>query len=348
MISGLIARCRTKAQSGGAGIGRQLLDIALLFGVKRIGPGYYFLARLWRPTVNRGEQFDHYNESEYRRAINRLNPPEYQKISQHKISEKAVLTLQGLPTPGYLGFFHPDRGADAVGRPLRSGDDVAVFLADHVGSRVCFKGVEGSGGSSFSALDVIADDAGPVLRHPISGNTMTPGDWARELAGLRSGWIVERYLEQHPDLAALNPDSVNTLRLIVLHTREGFVTRGALLRVGRSGSQVDNTSSGGFACPIDLDTGRIREALDLTPMRNSYAVHPDTGAKLQGFVIPHWAACLEVAGRALAAFPKMGFAGVDVAVTEEGPSVIELNVYPDRRFAAHLDMPHARLFADAV
>ena len=348
MISALIARCRAKSRSGGSGTWWQVFEILMLFGLKRIGPGYYFLARFWRPGLKLGEKFAHHNESQYRRRINQLNPERYQKISQHKITEKALLTLMGLPTPGFLGFYHPGRGSDPKGAELRCADDMSRFLSGHVGERICFKGVEGSGGSSFTALDVLEVDNGVMLRHPLSGQSIPVEAWVKQLDELRSGWIVEAYLAQHPALAALNPDSVNTLRLIVLHTRAGFVTRGALLRVGRSGSQVDNTSSGGLACPIDLDNGRIVEALDLTPIRNSYATHPDTGVCLVGLTIPHWEACVDVAGRALAAFPNMRFAGVDIAVTESGPSVIELNVYPDRRFAAHLDLPHARLFADAV
>ena len=145
-------------------------------------------------------------------------------------------------------------------------------------------------------------------------------------------------------LEALNPSSVNTIRMWVMECDGRFKTVGAFLRVGRAGSQVDNTSRGGLACPIDLDTGRVREALDLSLARNSYTVHPDSAVPIVGVTIPFWDQCKVVAGTALAAFPEIRFAGLDIAVTATGPEVIELNVEPDRRGAAHLDLPHRDLF----
>lgn len=348
MILGVVRRCKSAVEFGGIPVWRQCVEIGLLFVFKRIGPGYYFLGRFWRPEMRLRDKFGHFNESEYRRAINRLNGVLYQKISQHKVSEKALLALQGLPTPTFVGFYHPQRGSDHQGRLLRGDTNLQRLLAEHIGQRLCFKDVEGSGGSSFSALDVINQDGAIALRHPLTGRLFELEEWAERLDQARTGWIIEKFLPQHPKLAALNPDSVNTLRLIVLRTREGFKVRGAILRIGRTGSQVDNLTSGGLACKVDLESGRITEARDLSPMRKAHTLHPDSNAQIVGFVVPHWEACLDTASRALAAFPHMNFAGIDIAITEQGPTVIELNVNPSRRFAAILDLPHDRLFADVI
>jgi glutathione synthase/RimK-type ligase-like ATP-grasp enzyme len=40
----------------------------------------------------------------------------------------------------------------------------------------------------------------------------------------------------------------------------------------------------------------------------------------------------------------MSFAGLDIAIGPDGPHVIELNVYPDKQGAAHLDLSHAAFF----
>jgi glutathione synthase/RimK-type ligase-like ATP-grasp enzyme len=42
----------------------------------------------------------------------------------------------------------------------------------------------------------------------------------------------------------------------------------------------------------------------------------------------------------------MVFAGLDVAIGPDGPYVIELNVYPDKQGAAHLDFSHTDFFGE--
>jgi hypothetical protein len=260
------------------------------------------------------------------------------------VVEKAVLTLFGLPTPRFLGFHHTLRGRTATGQPLRTAADLEALLAGLEGERVCFKAVEGFGGGGFAALRIERRDGALVLVHPLSGEIRSLADWCRHLERSPDGWLLEEYLPQHPVLAALNPDSLNTLRLWTLRRGDDFVVPGAFLRVGRAGSQVDNTSAGGLACPIDVASGRIAVALDLTLARNEHPRHPDTGAGLVGVTIPHWQRCVELAGAALSAFPHMNFAGLDVAVAPDGPRVIELNVYPDKQGAAHMDFSHAAFF----
>ena len=340
----MLKTCRDKAKVGGLPLWRQCLEIGTLFCFRGLGPGYYLVARFWRREIPFRDKWRHCNDSEYRRYIVALNPENYRKASQHKVIEKATLTLFGLPTPRFLGFLHPTRGRDVRARPLRNSDELEGMLRTQLGRRVCFKPVEGYGGSSFSALDVHEAAGNVYLQHPLSGERHDVPNWYRKLQLAPEGWLLEEYLQQHPLLAAINATSVNTARILVIEERGEYRTRGAFLRVGRTGSQVDNTSRGGLACPIDIASGRIVEAIDMTPARNNYKEHPDSGTQLIGLTIPHWPECMRLAGSALALFPQMSFAGLDIAVTEEGPSVIELNVYPDRRGLSHLNIPHKNLF----
>jgi hypothetical protein len=259
-----------------------------------------------------------------------------------------LLTLFGLPTARFIGYLHSVRGRDGQGRALTSAAELTRLLHAEAGRRICFKSVEGSGGLGFVAFDVLCGPEGLQLRHPVSGEVESPQLWYERLAQSADGWLIEEYLHQHPALAALNASSVNTLRLFVLEQHGQFRTVGGFLRVGRAGSQVDNTARGGLACPIDLLTGRVCEALDLTPARNQHPVHPDSKVPLIGLQIPFWDQCLDLAGAALSCFPHMRFAGLDIAVTERGPCVIELNVDPARQGAAHLDLPHRDMFEPAL
>src|SRR5690606_16286151 len=90
---------------------------------------------------------------------------------------------------------------------------------------------------------------------------------------------------------------------------------------------VDNFSQGGLASPVDPRTGELRKAvfkdLDATVVR--YSVHPITGTRLEGFRLPLWDQVINLVMRAHAAFLEFPSVGWDVALTPDGPVLVEGN-----------------------
>jgi hypothetical protein len=325
---------------------RQALEMVVLFALRGIGPGYYVDGAWWRVEVSFADKWRHMNRREYRHFLARHNPAEYRKASQHKVVEKAVLQMMGLPTAGFVGFLHSMRGRTVDGSPLTTASDLRLLLSRHLEMRLCFKPVEGYGGHGVQMLDVKRDATGQLrLVHPVTGDVISVEDWLRCLQS-DDGYLIEHALRQHPGLADINPSSLNTLRIWVYDRGASIEVAGAMLRVGRAGSQVDNTSSGGLRCPIDIRTGRIRFALSSLDGAHLLERHPDSGAPLTDREIPDWPSCQDLAARALAAFPHMRVAGLDVAVTPDGPHVIELNTFPDYVGCACMNLPLKRLDAE--
>lgn len=339
-IKRILALATAYSRQDGLPIWRQVVEMTWLLLVRRIGPSYYMLGRFWRRAMPFKDKLAHLNEVQYQRHVDHLNPAEYRKISQHKVSEKAMLTLLGFRTPRFLGYYHPQRGRDCEGRPLRNAADLAKLLQGCQERRVCFKLVEGWGGSEFKAMDVILQSGGPLLVDRELSETIDPATFAGRLTS-PDGYLVEAYLEQHPVLAALNSSSLNTVRMWVVLGPEGGSVAGAFLRVGRAGSVVDSTSRGGLACPVDLSSGALLSADVVSIERPSFATHPDTHVPVRGVVLPHWEACKQLAIESLAAFPNMKFAGLDIAIGRDGPWIIELNTYPDKSGATIFDIPTA-------
>lgn len=139
--------------------------------------------------------------------------------------------------------------------------------------------------------------------------------------------VVEEVLRQHPDLDRLNPSSVNTLRVVTILNDSGAHIVYAHIRIGNGGRPVDNLHSGGMFAPIDMETGQVQYP-GYDKDRKTYAVHPQTGVEIQGFQIPLWeeskALCIEAA----ALVPQMRYVGWDVAVTPNGPVLVEGNNLP--------------------
>lgn len=140
--------------------------------------------------------------------------------------------------------------------------------------------------------------------------------------------LVEDCLSQHESINEIYPCSVNTLRIVTVIGRDGAPhVVYAFIRIGNGGRFVDNINSGGMAAPIDLESGVIQYAA-FDKDSNYYDVHPYTGCALVGHKIPFWKESLATCEKAAGMVPGLGYVGWDIAVTPDGPVLIEGNHFP--------------------
>jgi hypothetical protein len=333
---------REKAHEGHLPLGRQMFEMILLYIYRGLGPGYYLLGRFWRREMSLRNKLRHLNQRGYVRQVAKINNPMYHKLSQHKVVEKAILSLFKIPTPKFLGFMHSDTGRTCQGEALRDARDLAALLETEHPTRVCFKLVEGWSGIGFQAAEVDNSFSPPRLRTLPDCDTLDLEAYVNvrlQIRSCKSGRFVEEYCRQHPWYQSLNPTSVNTLRVytILPADRPAHII-GGYLRIGRTGSIIDNISSGGIFFPLDPETGVLKAGRLDSIDAKSYSAHPDTRIHLEGIQLPNWQEVRNLIPRALEAFPNIRFAGLDIAMTEDGPTIIELNVQPDRTAVCDLDM----------
>ena len=136
-------------------------------------------------------------------------------------------------------------------------------------------------------------------------------------------WIVQRVVRQCESLAAFNAESANTLRVMTYRSTAGLRHVSSVLRMGRSGSRVDNRSTGGVTCGVDA--GVLRPVGHLGYER--IETHPDSGIRFAGFRVPAWREAVDACLEGHEAIPAMDLVSWDVAIdVEERPTLIELNV----------------------
>src|SRR5690606_35471873 len=100
---------------------------------------------------------------------------------------------------------------------------------------------------------------------------------ARSLEGGRV--LVQRALDNHPDLAPIAPDALATLRLITMRRPDGAPEPlYAGLRVPGAGAEVDNLSQGGAIADVDLAAGVLAAAEPDAVTTGTLDAHPTTGA----------------------------------------------------------------------
>lgn len=138
---------------------------------------------------------------------------------------------------------------------------------------------------------------------------------------------LEEVIEQHPDVAAIYPGSINTVRMVTIRGKSGrvyLVT--AMFRIG-NGKFVDNFNSGGMVAPMDPESGTVIDrALD--KQKNLYDNHPATGTPIKGFRFPDWDKARALVEEAAQVVPQMGYVGWDVCFTPAGPCLVEGNQFP--------------------
>ncbi|WP_194778185.1 sugar-transfer associated ATP-grasp domain-containing protein [Pararhodonellum marinum] len=138
--------------------------------------------------------------------------------------------------------------------------------------------------------------------------------------------IAEEFVNQHPDLMKLSPSGLNTLRLITqLNNQEEVEFLGARLRITIN-SIIDNLAAGNIAAPVDLNSGMVEGPgvySDIT--KEDVYVHPLTSESIVGFQVPFFKESIELVKKAALSNKINTSIGWDVAITADGPSLIEGN-----------------------
>ena len=253
-----------------------------------------------------------------------LNPFKYYILARNKFLAHLVLEQAGIPTPELYCYYSPENGVAVEGR---TGFDVLSVKRILEGKKVTecvVKATEGSHGDNVFAVDRIKYEDEDAL-FDLSDGTQ------KRLSALlgHSPLLFEQKIKQTQQLSCFNPSSVNTIRFMttLMPTGEAKVIA-TFIKIGRSGAFVDNAGGGGNVdAGINVATGEIYGAIEFNGFRKTRPIdcHPDTKAQLNGVVIKHWE---EICARLCYFQQRLPFLkaiGWDVAITDAGPVIIEIN-----------------------
>ena len=139
--------------------------------------------------------------------------------------------------------------------------------------------------------------------------------------------FIEEYVKQNKEVNRLCKESVNTIRIMTFSYNGKSEIVYAAMRIGNGINNVDNFHQGGMGCKIDLEKGiLIGDAIDKDI--NHYEVHPKSKVKFDGFVLPNWEKAKKLVLDASLVNNNIHMVGWDVALTDEGATLIEGNRRP--------------------
>lgn len=199
------------------------------------------------------------------------------------------------------------------GRPVS--EEEAVALCQNM-EKVIIKPAKeskGTGVQMFNSKNGVTD---------VNGKTV-----AQLFKEYKKDFLVQNWVRQHKDMAALNPSSLNTLRILSYHSGMEVLIIYSVIRIGRSGQVIDNQCAGGISTTISED-GRLGKYA-FGGYSEDDILKTDTGVLLEGYQIPSFDKAIEMVKRLHLKLPYFNLVGWDVAIQEDGePVLIEFNTNP--------------------
>lgn len=173
---------------------------------------------------------------------------------------------------------------------------------------------------------------------------------------LINGYYVHtEIIKQHREINKIHDKSVSTLRIISLITSENHSEIiSAFMRFGVGNSVVDNSSSGGFFVGVNIDEETLKDTGHYIPEYGGAQIkkHPDSGFKFEGFKVPYFKEACEEVLKGVKVIPDR-FIGWDVAITPNGPIIVEPNDGPhlamsDIAYGGLLKNPHIKKLVEEL
>jgi hypothetical protein len=139
-------------------------------------------------------------------------------------------------------------------------------------------------------------------------------------------YIVQELISQHPDIAKIHPDSINTIRICSLLMDDGVYILSSCLRMGTGNSRVDNVTAGGISCGIGKD-GYLDKYSYTYYTGERAENHPNSGIKYEGFKVPSYDKAVELVKQVHPIIGHFRLVSWDIAIDKYGePILIEANM----------------------
>jgi hypothetical protein len=149
---------------------------------------------------------------------------------------------------------------------------------------------------------------------------------------LESNYVIEKTIIQHEALSSINPNCVNTLKVITYRKGDNICFPNCYFRMGVGEAHLDNVKYGGFFIKYDIDANKL-DKVGYTYMNyggTSYYKHPDTNYVFEGKGLIYAEEIKKVLTKAALLFdgPLIGW---DIAYSVDGPIIIEGSLNPNLR-----------------
>ncbi len=297
--------------------------LALRRGAGRLSMAEYFYYRLWDSGLSLDEKRQFVGKGVQTAMHLACNDHGWYGVTQDKLLFHAMALGAGLPVPELLAVVHPTRSQPGV--PSLSSAEAAVsMLRDPAAYPFFAKPIDGI--YSLGAISAEHLDAGGRV-HLVGGEHRLLTELVAELGATDSGRLIQRCLASDAGVAQRFGNRLWSVRIFVLLTEYGPQITRAVCKIPAPGNPADNFwRSGNMIAAVDLSTGMIARVVRNTGQEMEVDFdHPETGHPIVGAEVAGWQDVRELTERAALMFPGVRTQSWDVALTDRGPVLLEVN-----------------------
>ncbi len=145
----------------------------------------------------------------------------------------------------------------------------------------------------------------------------------------RGEMLIQPRLATGGSIAQLAPDSLATLRIVTLRRQADAspALLDAVLRMpARADAITDNFAGGGVAAPILDGDGLLGSGCTNSMQGTRLPTHPLTRARIEGHRVAEFRDAVRLALAAHELFPDILSVGWDIAILDDGPTIVEGNI----------------------
>jgi hypothetical protein len=236
-------------------------------------------------------------------------------LCSHILAETGVRVPETLAVIDKTGRSYPGT------RKISTAGEFRKFVASQQGAP--FFGKENRGMMSLGAFLAEGSDEDTVH---LKGQGPLPYEVLFDQFVGATPYLLQRVESNHPFFDRYT-DGVATVRVCLLVGKDGIKIPFAVLKIPSRRNVADSFwRAGNLACNLDIRTGKILNARTKEPLGTTeHAVHPEGGAALVGEVVPMWDRVVDLAHRCAPIFAPVRYQSMDIAVTRDGPTLIEIN-----------------------
>lgn len=302
-------------------------DFRKLYCKKGLTPDEYRDFEFEKQTEEFRQTFLGLNEQRF--YLDYLNPVKYYSLARNKYLAHKMLEDTGVRKSELYCYYQPE--ARYITNEECSSDIMGVLhILKNKNVQSCvIKTTESSHGDNVWVIKDIEYKENDAVMTRFDGQELL----LSSVLG-REALIFESVIHQTKQFSAFNESSVNTVRFMTTLYPDGSArVIATFMKFGRVGKCVDNAGSGGNVdAAVDVETGRIYNVVQFDGWRKTKEIesHPDSGTQLNGVYIDNWQSIKEEVIKFQQAFPYCKASGWDIAITDNGPVVIEVNDFWDR------------------
>jgi len=147
----------------------------------------------------------------------------------------------------------------------------------------------------------------------------------------KNGLIFQEMVKSHEDINKIAPvRAVQTLRVNTYLTKSGDIEYDSqFIKLPPKHAISDNSFTGSIMVAMDPDTGKLKNhgiTKDGDKLKGKYITHHyDSNIEFENYQIPCWSDVKSVIKKLHLIFPDLRVIGWDIAVTSQGPVILEGN-----------------------